>query len=61
MAAAKITPEFATTSLRVKIQLAWKIVEFLETIADLILEHYTDDSPDDDFIEDITPDGAWTE
>jgi len=29
-----------------QIQLAWKIIEFLETIADLILEHYIDESLD---------------
>ena len=46
---------------QMQIQLAWKFIEFLEAIADLILEHYIDDSSDDDFIEDITPDGAWTE
>ncbi len=46
---------------QMKIQLAWKIIEFLETIADLILEHYIDDSSEADFIEDITPDQAWAE
>lgn len=42
-------------------QIAWKMIEFLEAIADLILEHYIDDSSDDDIIEDLTPDEAWTE
>ena len=31
---------------QMRIQLAWKIIEFLETLADLILEHYIDDSFD---------------
>ena len=42
-------------------QIAWKFIEFLEALADLILEHYIDDSSDDNLIEDITPDDAWTE
>ena len=42
-------------------QLAWKIIEFLEALSDLILEHYIDDSSDADFIENLTPDEAWTE
>ena len=42
-------------------QLAWKIIEFLEALSDLILEHYIDDSSDPDIIEDLTPDDAWTE
>ena len=42
-------------------QLAWKIIEFLEALSDLILEHYIDDSSDDDLIENLTPDEAWTE
>lgn len=42
-------------------QIAWKIIEFLEALADLILEHYIDDSSVDDLIEDLTPDDAWTE
>jgi hypothetical protein len=46
---------------QMRIQLAWKTIEFLEAIADLILEHYIDDSSDDDLIEDLTPDEAWTE
>jgi hypothetical protein len=44
-----------------RIQLAWTIIEFLEAIADLILEHYIGDSSEPDIIEDLTPDGAWTE
>jgi len=40
-------------------QIAWKIIEFLEALADFILEYYIeDDSPDDDIIEDIKPDEA---
>ena len=46
---------------QMKIQLAWKIIEFLEALSDLILEHYIDDSSDPDIIEDLTPDDAWTE
>ena len=46
---------------QMRIQLAWKIIEFLEALSDLILEHYIDDSSDADFIEDLTPDEAWTE
>jgi len=44
-----------------RIQLAWKIIELLETLADFILEYYIDDSSDDDIIEDISPDGPWSE
>ena len=42
-------------------QIAWKIIEFLEALSDLILEHYIDDPSDDDLIENLTPDEAWTE
>jgi hypothetical protein len=43
-------------------QIAWKLIEFLEALADLILEHYIDDSSDDNPIEeDLTPDNAWIE
>ena len=43
-------------------QIAWKIIEFLEALADFILEYYIeDDSYDADIIEDIKPDEAWTE
>jgi hypothetical protein len=46
---------------QMKIQLAWKIIEFLETIADLILEHYIDDSLDGNLMEDSNSEDAWTE
>ena len=42
-------------------QIAWKIIEFLEALADLILEHYIDEPSDDNLIEDLTPDDLWTE
>ena len=45
-----------------QIQLAWKIIELLETLADFILEYYIeDDSSDTDIIEDLTPDKLWTD
>ena len=34
-----------------KIKLAWKTINFLETLIELILEHYTDDQPDPDLME----------
>ena len=43
-------------------QIAWKIIEFLEALADFILEYYIeDDSSDPEFVKDLRPDGAWTE
>jgi len=46
---------------QMRIQLAWKIIEFLETLADLILEHYIDDSFDNVIVEDVLSEDAWTE
>jgi hypothetical protein len=45
-----------------QIQLAWKIIEFLETIADLILEYYIDESIDANRMkESIRENPPWAE
>ena len=42
-----------------QIQLAWRIIEFLEKLADLILEHYIDDSNEADLMEDFNSKDPW--
>ena len=46
---------------QMQIQLAWRIIEFLEKIADLILEHYIDDSFDPDLMEDFNTEKPWAD
>jgi hypothetical protein len=42
-----------------EVQLAWKIVELLETLTSLIWEHYQNDF--NNLMEDLKPDDAWAE
>jgi hypothetical protein len=44
-----------------QIQLAWKFIEFLEALSDLILEHYIDESSEADPMEDSNSDDPWSE
>jgi hypothetical protein len=38
---------------QIEVQLAWKIIEFLEALTDLIGKHYLDDFIDADLMEDL--------
>jgi len=42
-----------------EVQLAWKIVELLETLTSLIWEHYQNDF--NNLMEDLKPNDAWAE
>ena len=46
---------------QLEVQLAWKIIEFLETLSDLICEHYHDELIDDYLRENLETEDAWTE
>ena len=44
-----------------QIQLAWRIIEFLEKVADLILENYIDDINEADLMEDFNTEKPWAD
>ncbi len=46
---------------QIEVQLAWKIIEFLETLTDLIYEHYHDDLINDYYMEKMKTQEDWTE
>jgi len=42
-----------------EVQLAWRVVELLETLTSLIWDHYQDDF--NNIMENLKPDEAWAE
>lgn len=44
-----------------EVQLAWKLIQFLETLTDLIYEHYHDDLINDYYIEKLKQEQDRTE
>jgi len=44
----------------IRIQLAWKVIELLEILADLVLEYYIDDPFAPDYREDLSSDEICT-
>ena len=46
---------------QIEVRLAWKIIEFLETLTDLIYQHYHDELIEDYLMENLETEDAWTE
>ena len=46
---------------QLEVQLAWKIIEFLETLSDLIFEHYHEELIEDYLMEKMETEDPWTE
>jgi hypothetical protein len=44
-----------------QVQLAWTIIEFLEKIADLILENYIDQANEADLMDDFCNEKPWAD
>ena len=46
---------------QIEVQLAWKLIEFLETLTNLIYEHYHDDLINDYYMAKLKQEQDWTQ